>query len=112
VNGREAGRSPGPAVRERRCVSRSPVSRAGAGPGRRPSANIAVHRRQTAEAASYFDVDDLAELADHLMDASQKAKGHVVRDVVPQHDAGSAHLQSRGRRGDPSGRFVSRDHHL
>lgn len=83
MNGREAGQCAGLVVRERGCASRSPVSRVGAEPERRLSAHLAVHREQTAGAARYFDVDDLAALADHLMVASQKAQGHVVRDVVP-----------------------------
>lgn len=48
--------------------------------------DIDVHREQTSGAARYFGVDDPAALADQLMQASQEARGLVVRNVVPHQD--------------------------
>ncbi|MBR0896504.1 glycosyltransferase family 4 protein [Bradyrhizobium tropiciagri] len=48
--------------------------------------DIDVHREQTSGAARYFGVDDPDALADHLMQASQEARGLVVRNVVPHQD--------------------------
>ncbi|MBP2434190.1 glycosyltransferase family 4 protein [Bradyrhizobium elkanii] len=48
--------------------------------------DIDVHREQTSGAARYFGVDDPNALADHLMQASQEARGLVVRNVVPHQD--------------------------
>jgi glycosyltransferase involved in cell wall biosynthesis len=48
--------------------------------------DIDVHREQTSGAARYFGVDDPVALADHLAQASQEARGPVVRNVVPHQD--------------------------
>ncbi|MGY3587827.1 glycosyltransferase involved in cell wall biosynthesis [Bradyrhizobium sp. USDA 4341] len=48
--------------------------------------DIDVHREQTAGAARYFGVDDPVALADHLAQASQEARGLVVRNVAPHQD--------------------------
>ncbi|WP_298274405.1 glycosyltransferase family 1 protein [uncultured Bradyrhizobium sp.] len=48
--------------------------------------DIDVHREQTAGAARYFGVDDADALAHHLMQASQEARGAVVRNLVPHQD--------------------------
>ena len=48
--------------------------------------DIDVHREQTAGAARYFGVDDPVALADHLTQASQQARGLVVRNVVLHQD--------------------------
>lgn len=48
--------------------------------------DIDVHREQTAGSARYFGVDDPIALADHLMQASRKARGLVVRNVVPHQE--------------------------
>lgn len=48
--------------------------------------DLDVHREQTSGAARYFGVDDRVALADHLMQASQEARGLVIRNVVPHQD--------------------------
>ncbi|MHC2439341.1 glycosyltransferase family 4 protein [Bradyrhizobium sp. USDA 4451] len=48
--------------------------------------DIDVHREQTSGVARYFGVDNPNALADHLAEASQQARGLVIRNVVPHQD--------------------------
>jgi len=48
--------------------------------------DLDVHREQAAHSASYFEMDDPAALANHIMRVSQQSDPPSIRDFVPGHD--------------------------